>query len=490
MAKPAKIVSDLQPYPAYKPSGVEWLGKVPAHWEVLKLGRMGTLSKGNGGSKADEVPVGVPCVRYGDLYTTHSRFVRSSRAFVSVARAADYTRLKHGDVLFAASGETLDEIGTSAVNLMLSEACCGGDIIVFRPKYRTHAPFMGYVTDCWSSAIQKATMGKGFTVVHIYATQLKHLVLPVPPIPEQAAIARFLDHADRRIRLCIQAKEQLVKLLEEQRQAIVNEAVTGQIDVRTGRPYPAYKVAGVDWLGEVPEHWQRARLKTVLRPVDRRSDTGAETLLSLRRDHGIVVYAEHFTRPSQSSSLVGFKLVTTGQLVVNRLQANNGLVFCSRLNGLVSPDYSVFEMRTALNMEYLSDLLRTSIYRAHFRREATGLGTGTAGFLRLYDDKFLETPVFLPSAREQVLICKSLARHAAKVGRLIDRVQRQIRLFGEFRVRLIADIVTGRLDIREVGARLPDKIGELESFAGSAAQTNIGDESNSEVNAAAWETEA
>ena len=168
-----------------------------------------------------------------------------------------------------------------------------------------------------------------------------------------------------------------------------------------------------------------------------------------------------------------FKLVTTGQLVVNRLQANNGLVFCSRLNGLVSPDYSVFEMRRPLNMEYLSDLLRTSIYRAHFRREATGLGTGTAGFLRLYDDKFLETPVFLPSAQEQVLIRDFLASHVADVGRVIDQVQRQISLFGEFRIRLIADIVTGKLDIREAAARLPDNIGDLESLASPDAQAGV-----------------
>ena len=264
MSKPAEIVSGLQPYPAYKPSGVEWLGDVPAHWEVQKLGRMGTLSKGNGGSKADEEPVGVPCVRYGDLYTTHTRFIRSSRAFVSQVRAADYTPLKHGDVLFAASGETIDEIGKSAVNLISSGACCGGDIIVFRPKDRTYAQFMGYVTDCWSSVNQKATMGRGFTVVHIYATQLKRLVLPVPPLSEQAAIARYLDHAEQRIRRCIQVKEKLVKLLEEQRQALVSEAVAGRVDVRSGQPYPAYKPSGVEWLGEVPEHWDVRRLRTTV----------------------------------------------------------------------------------------------------------------------------------------------------------------------------------------------------------------------------------
>ena len=118
---------------------------------------------------------------------------------------------------------------------------------------------------------------------------------------------------------------------------------------------------------------------------------------------------------------MGFKLVAVGQLVVNRLQANNGLVFCSGINGLVSPDYSVFEMRKPLQMQYLSDLLRTSSYRSHFRRESTGLGTGTAGFLRLYDDKFLETEVFLPPVQEQILISNSLANDIAKVKRLMEQ---------------------------------------------------------------------
>ena len=86
-------------------------------------------------------------------------------------------------------------------------------------------------------------------------------LVPVPPSLEQAAIVRFLDHADRRIQRYIRAKERLIELLEEQKQAIIHQAVTGQIDVRTGQPYPAYKDSGVEWLGEVPEHWETRRLR-------------------------------------------------------------------------------------------------------------------------------------------------------------------------------------------------------------------------------------
>ena len=125
-----------QPYPVYKPSDIEWLGNVPAHWEIKNLGRCGKLLKGNGGNKEDEVPKGVPCIRYGDLYTTHTFFITESRSYISTKKVDKYTALQYGDVLFAASGETIAEIGKSAVNLISSEACCGGDIILFRPKLR------------------------------------------------------------------------------------------------------------------------------------------------------------------------------------------------------------------------------------------------------------------------------------------------------------------------------------------------------------------
>ena len=133
-----------EPYPAYKPSGVEWLGDVPAHWEVAQLGRIGSFSKGTGGSKEDEVDEGVPCVRYGDLYTSHRYFIQYSRSYIAQERTLDYTPMEYGDVLFAGSGEPIEEIGKSAVNLIESQAYCGGDVILFRPQIELDARFSGY----------------------------------------------------------------------------------------------------------------------------------------------------------------------------------------------------------------------------------------------------------------------------------------------------------------------------------------------------------
>jgi type I restriction enzyme, S subunit len=244
------VIQDLKPYPAMKDSGVPWLGTVPTHWDVEPVSRIGQLFKGRGGNKGDEATSGVPCVRYGDLYTRHEFFVNSTKACVSPERALSYTRIRYGDVLFAASGETFEDIGRSAVNLLAVEAVCGGDVILLRPTRALNPRFLGYAADAPSSRNQKATMGRGFTVVHIYTSELKRLALAIPPLAEQAAIVRFLDHADRRIRRYIRAKQKLITLLEEQKQAIVHRVVTRGLD-----PNVRLKPSGVEWLGDVPEHW-------------------------------------------------------------------------------------------------------------------------------------------------------------------------------------------------------------------------------------------
>ena len=221
-----------RPYPAYKDSGVEWMKPVPEHWDVLQLGRFGQFFKGTGGTKDDEVEHGVPCVRYGDLYTTHKFFIIKSRAYVTEERAADYTPIRYGDVLFAGSGETIDEIGKSAVNLLSGSACCGGDVIVFRTGNECSAKFLGYATDCWTAATQKSTMGRGITVMHVYGTSLKYLSVALPPVQEQTAIVRILENARANMDAAVARARRQIDLFREYRTRLIADVVTGKLDVR------------------------------------------------------------------------------------------------------------------------------------------------------------------------------------------------------------------------------------------------------------------
>ncbi len=466
--------TELKPYRAYRNSGVEWLGDVPAHWEVAPLGRVGRFFKGNGGTKADETEEGIPCVRYGDLYTSHDYHIATSRACVAPDVAATtYTPIEFGDVLFAGSGETIDEIGKSAANLMVDQACCGGDVIVFRPSVEANARFLGYATDCRPAALQKARMGRGFTVIHIYGNDLKYLTIAIPPVPEQIAIARFLEYITSRIGRYIRAKERLIGLLEEHKRAIICDAVTGRIDVSTGRPYASRKPSGVAWLGELPEHWWIRRLCTLA------SITTGDRDTTNRQDDGQYPF---FVRSQtveriDTWSFDGEAVLTAGDGV------GVGRVF-HYVDGKFDYHQRVYKFSDFHGIlgrfffEFLRAMLRHEVMR--------GTAKATVDSLRL---PMLRNFAFaVPTLPEQSSIVRHIDKERARIDRALNRVQQQIRLLREYRTRLIADLVTGKLDVCGVAGELPD-VEPLVSGVGidaveaepnpQVAERNIAQEANS-----------
>jgi type I restriction enzyme S subunit len=223
--------------------------------------------------------------------------------------------------------------------------------------------FSGYATNSFSATWQKARVGKGFTIVHIYASDLKRIRLALPPIAEQASIVRFLDHADQLlIRRYIATKRKLIKCLDEQKQTLVQRAVTRDLD-----PNVRLNPSGVEWLDDVSEHWEVRRLKTLFREVDDRSDTGTEVLLSLRMHRGLVPHTEVSKVPITAEALIGFKRCRPGQLVMNRMRAAIGMFGIARQPGLVSPDYAVFNPREPINEDFILNLLKTPAMRTVFR---------------------------------------------------------------------------------------------------------------------------
>ena len=428
-----------------KRSDVEWLGQVPAHWEVTRLGRFGKFLKGNGGTKDDEASSGIPCVRYGDLYTTHEFVVLQARSFVSKEKVKDYTSIRFGDVLFAASGETIDEIGKSAANLIPSEACCGGDVIIFRPSREVDARYIGYATDCLPSRIQKATMGRGITVMHVYGHQLKRLSLALPPFPEQTAIVRFLEYVDRRIRRYIRSKEKLITLLEEQKQAIIHQAVTGQIDVRTGEPYPDYKDSGVEWLGEVPEHWEVSRVKTEFHSLNhRRIPLGSpERGKMTRRRYDY--YGASGVIDKVDDYLFDDELLLIAEDGANLVLRNLPLAVVARGRFWVNNHAHVLKPRRG-HLEFLAGVMESFSYLPWISGAAQP---------KLTQDRLMGIAIAVPPSEEQDRIASFVATETSRLCIRITRAKRQIDLLQEYRTRLIADVVTGKLDVRRAAATLP-----------------------------------
>ena len=404
------------------------------------------MSKGNGGNKGDEVEAGIPCVRYGDLYTRHRFFITGSRACVAHHRAGAYTPIRYGDVLFAASGETLEEIGRSAVNLINGPAVCGGDVIILRPTIDLDAKFVGWSTDCRQAASQKARMGRGITVMHIYSSDLKNLVIPLPPLPEQLAIARFLDHADRRIGRYIRAKERLIELLEEQKQAIIHQAVTGQNDIRTGQPYPAYKDSGVEWLGEVPEHWALSRVKGEFQCLNRNrvplSSMERGKMTSRRYDYygasGIIDKVDDY--------LFDDELLLIAEDGANLVMRNLPLAIIARGKFWVNNHAHILKPRRG-NIEFLAWVMEGLNYLPWISGAAQP---------KLTQDRLMGIAIAVPPRDEQDEVMALLKDETVQLTDAVTHAHQEIALVREYRTRLIADVVTGKLDVREAVAALPD----------------------------------
>lgn len=194
-------------------------------WNEVKVRQLGTFLKGSGIKREEALSGDLPCVRYGELYTTHSDHVRSFSSWISPAVASSATLLRNGDLLFAGSGETKEEIGKCAAFLDAGPAYAGGDIVILRPTVDADSMFLGYLLNTPSVVRQKASKGQGDAVVHISANALGEVEVMLPQPPEQAAIARVLFDMDTELAAI---KSRLTKA-RALKQAMAQALLTGRI---------------------------------------------------------------------------------------------------------------------------------------------------------------------------------------------------------------------------------------------------------------------
>ena len=337
---------------------------------------------------------------------------------------------------------------------------------VLTPRSGAYPKFVSYLCQSEAFTSRVAAESVGVAYPAIAETKLANFHVGVPPVPEQSAIVRFLDHADRRIRRSIRIKEKLVTLLEEQKQAIIHQAVTGQTDARTGQPYPAYKPSGVRSLGDVPVHWGVVRLKDVAQ---------VQTGLTLGKDYGGVrtisrpylrvanVQAGHLSlgqvksidvpssEAERSALLDGDVLMTEGG-DIDKL--GRGCIWNNEIPGCLHQNhiFAVRCNRNALDPEFLVGLMASQHGRAYFQltaKQTTNLASTNSTTLRAF-------PIPLPPLDDQLSILRAVSRTANALDSAEDRAATEIDLLREYRTRLIADVVTGKLDVREVAATLPE----------------------------------
>ena len=450
-------------YLRYRNSGVEWLGEVPEHWEVKRLSLIGSFFKGGGGTKEDEVENGVPCVRYGDIYTQHQYFIRETRSDISEESAAKYTPIHYGDILFAGSGETIEEIGKSAANLIEGPAYCGGDVIVLRPVIESDATFLGYAADCSTSTYQKAYMGRGVTVMHIYGQELKRLLLPLPPIDEQRAIGAFLDRETERIDSLVAKMRLLIERLGEYRTALITRTVTGGLPPETARlagvdPSPRLKPSGMEWLGEVPEHWEVKRLEHVAfyrtSSVDKKTE---EDELPVRLCNYTDVYygdrirvseGEFMNATASTSEVQRFRLLV-GDILVTKDSEDWRDIAVPAIVDETADDFvcgyhlGVIRSGPGIHPLFLYRALQSEAVNRQLQVSASGVTR-----YGLSNAAVGDVVLPLPPIDEQRAIGAFLDRETVRIDSLVAKMRLLIERLGEYRAALITAAVTGKIDVR------------------------------------------
>ena len=460
----------LHRYPAYKPSGVEWLGDVPEHWEVRRLGTVSEMKVSNVDKHVNEGEVPVRLCNYVDVYkneriTQAIPFMRATASPDEVERF----RLRRGDVLITKDSETWNDIGVPA--LVAEEAddlICGYHLALLRPLKQMFGPYLARTLQSKVVAYQFHIEAKGVIRFGLTHGSIQSVLLPLPPLREQAAIVDYLDNVDRRIRRYVAAKKKLITLLEEEKQAIINQAVTRGLD-----PNVRLKPSGVEWLGDVPEDWEVRRLGTVsemkVSNVDKHVN---ESEVPVRLCNYVDVY-----KNERITQAIPFMRATASPDEVERFRLRRGDVLITKdsetwndigVPALVAEEaddlicgYHLALLRPLKQMfgPYLARTLQSKVVAYQFHIEAKGVIR-----FGLTHGSIQSVLLPLPPLREQAAIVDYLDNATSDIDAATARARRQIELVQEYRTRLIADVVTGKLDVREAAALLPDEADDEESM--------------------------
>lgn len=223
------VTKGLNKNAKFKNSDVEWLGQIPSHWEVVRLGSLGIFSKGNGISRNELVADGIPAILYGDIYTKYNYQAIEIKNFISTETSLKAVKISENDILLTGSGETKDDIGKCVV-FKGKKAFAGGDIIIFKQD-KNNSTFLAYSLNSSYSIMQKTIMAKGEIIVHIYSSMLKELLLPLPPKDEQEKIVEYIENKISKIDKLLNLEQEYIKSLKEYKASLIDSVVTGKVKV-------------------------------------------------------------------------------------------------------------------------------------------------------------------------------------------------------------------------------------------------------------------
>lgn len=418
-----------------------WLGSIPEHWECKKIGSLFSERK----TKVSDAD-------YSPLSVTKLGIV-PQLANAAKSDSGDNRKLVcSGDFVINSRSDRKGSCGVSELAGSVSLIN-----IVLTPRNSWDNKYVHYLMRSQSFSEEYYHYGRGI-VADLWTTrysEMKNILLPVPPHDEQEQIVRFLDWKVSGINKLINIKKKEIKKVTELKKTVVNEAVTRGLN-----PNVPMKDSGVEWLGDIPSHWKTYRCKYLFSERDERSIEGKEQHLSMSQKYGLVPDTILDERRMLSESYAGGKICYENDLVLNRLKAHLGVFSLAPQMGVISPDYTVLIPRIErIIPAYAEAVLKSQKCRRELRVRVKGV---TEGFWRLYTDSFNTIVLPVPPVEEQKSIMDEIKLFEEKTANYISVILKEVEVLHELRNKLISDVVTGQIDVRDIEVPEFEFVDEIE----------------------------
>lgn len=423
----------MQEYAGYTSVPTAWLAELPSHWDCRKIGSLFSERKTKVSDK-DFQPLSVAKIGVvPQLETAVKTDAGDNRKLV---RAGDFVINSRSDRKGSCGVSEL-EGSVSLINIVLT------------PRSQWNAKYVHYLMRSQPFSEEYYRYGRGI-VSDLWTTrfsEMKNILLPIPSRSEQDQIVSFLDWKVSMINRLINIKRKEIKAVDAMKRSMVSSAVTRGLN-----PRASMKFSGVKWLGDIPEHWETIKLRQLLHPVSIKNHPELP-LLSVVREQGVIVRdvtdkeANHNYIPDDLS---GYKMVKKGQFAMNKMKAWQGSYGISDYTGIVSPAYFIFDVSFD-NLEYFHYAIRSKVYVNFFAQASDGIRVGQWD---LQMDKMKEIPFIVPPADEQVAIVEHIKKTLPQYDVAIEKLTAEVETLEEYKAKLIADVVTGKVDVRDV--EIPD----------------------------------
>jgi type I restriction enzyme, S subunit len=452
------MIASLKPYPEYRHSSQTWFGNVPQHWKILP--NRALFSEVKDRNHPDEEMLSVTITR--GIVRQKTLLAGSSKKDSSNLDRSAYKLVQPSDIAYNKMRAWQGAIGVSNFRGIISPA-----YVVMRmrmcnnlPRYFHHL----YRTPQFAKEAERWSYGITSDMWSLRPEHFKMIYTPEPPAEEQTVIVRFLEWANSHFERAVQAKRKVIALLNEQKQAIIHRAVTRGLD-----PSVPLKPSGIPWLGDIPRHWETPLFGRMITRIEQGwSPVAAEG--ELASDQWAVLSLSAVRRGFFDRTAI--KPVSRAATIPTDIEVNDGDLLLTRSNTrdrvgdvciareprhrtlLCDLIYRVRLRRGAIVPEFLVYQLLSCVGRGQIERDARG-SSGTMP--KISQGHIKSWRILLPSLEEQQRIVMQIDADISPMSAAISRLEREIEILGEYRTRIVADVVTGKLDVRDVAPRLPEE---------------------------------